>query len=35
VLPGKGEAGIKALDKIIEARNKLTQISAYIIKEKK
>jgi hypothetical protein len=35
VLPSKGEAGLKSLDKIVEARNKLTQISAYIIKEKK
>jgi len=35
VLPSKGEAGLKALDKIVEARNKLTQISAYTIKEKK
>jgi hypothetical protein len=35
VLPSKGEAGLKALDNIVEARNKLTQISAYIIKEKK
>jgi hypothetical protein len=35
VLPSKGEAGLKSLDKIIESRNKLTQISAYIIKEKK
>ena len=34
VLPSKGEEGLKALDKIVEARNKLTLISAYIIKEK-
>ncbi len=35
ILHSKGEAGLKALDNIVEARNKLTQISAYIIKEKK
>jgi hypothetical protein len=34
VLPSKGAAGLKALEQIIETRNKLTQISAYIIKEK-
>ena len=34
VLPSKGETGLKALDQIVETRNKLTQISAYIIKEK-
>lgn len=34
VLPSKGEDGLKALDKIVETRNKLTQISTYIIKEK-
>lgn len=34
LLPSKGEAGLKALGQIVEARNKLTLISAYIIKEK-
>ncbi len=34
MLPKTGETGIIALDKIVEARNKLTEASAYTIKEK-